>query len=84
MKTSSRTEQGRSLMPMCQLKSDYLEYRVSQYKRFDINISHANIVLMDFELTPNEFMSWDIPSVIKKVRIYVTKMRGKYGNNRMV
>lgn len=84
MKPSSRTKQGRSLIPMCQLKSDYLELKVRQYERFGINVSHANITTMDFGLTTSNFMECDAKVIMNKVRKYVYKMRGKYGNNRMV
>lgn len=79
-----RNNKGRSLTPPEQLKSDYLEYRVREYKRFGLSVSHAYIAMKDFNLSASDFMDCKLKVVELIIRKYVYKMRGKYGNNRMV
>lgn len=63
--------------PQCD-RAEYLERRVAYYRSFDINISHANIVLSDFGTSVHRFMSEPITVIVRK---YLYLQRGKYGNN---
>ncbi len=80
MKPSSKN----SLTPLVQLKSDYLELRVRQYRRNGITVSHSYIADNDFGLTVSNFMECEAKVIIMILRKYVYKMRAKYGNNKTV
>jgi len=77
--------EGRSLNDPKQEKIEYLERQVKHYKQFDINISHANIVLKDFGMSVHQFMNKPLTGKFKaKIKGYLYEKRGTYNNNKTV
>ncbi len=81
MKPSSRTNKGRSLTTISQIKSDYLELKTKQYAKHGMFYSLDEITNRDFGLSLSNFMECEAEFIMKKVRAYVYKMVGKYFNN---
>ena len=80
-----KENKGRSLNDPNQEKIEYLERQVKHYKQFDINISHANIVLKDFGMSVHQFMNKPLTGKFKaKIKGYLYEKRGTYNNNKTV
>ncbi len=76
---------GRSLNDPNQEKIEYLERQVKHYKQYDINYSHANIVLKDFGMSVHQFMNKPLTGKFKaKIKGYLYEKRGTYNNNKTV
>ena len=65
-------------------KFEYLERRVRYFRSFDINISHANITMMDFGMNVFEFKQDKTPEITERIRKYLYKRRGNYNNNKAI
>ena len=76
---------GRSLNDPNQEKIEYLERETASYKKYDINITHANIVLMRFGMSVHQFMNKPLTGKFKaKIKGYLYEKRGTYNNNKTV
>ncbi len=79
-----RNNKGRSLISSTEMKCQYIEFKAKQWLKNGRIASHVEIVNEDFGLTMTNFMNCEAKVIMNKVRVYVYKMRGKYGNNKMV